>query len=56
MTRPFTASTPEPILFVSLKPCRQTILRSFDEASELAARMVHFCRLTGYRDNKRQAP
>ena len=40
MTRPFTASTPEPILFVSLRPCPETIMRSFDEVTYLAVERV----------------
>jgi 4-amino-4-deoxy-L-arabinose transferase-like glycosyltransferase len=59
MTRPFTASTPEPILFVSLKPCRGLIPQAFSDVTEYDpvrvplikddARIVHFCRLAGYK-------
>lgn len=62
MTRPFTASTPELILLVSLRPCPRTIMRSFDDVRHLGvvrvpivrhqARMVHFCRLAGYRSGQ----
>jgi len=59
MTRPFTAATPEPILFVSLRPCPATITGAFAEAEQLEVervrlvkaymRDVYFCRLAGYK-------
>ena len=59
MTRPFTAATPQPILFVSLSKCPDKFLKSFADAGRLDAvpvplvetrvRMVHFCRLAGYK-------
>jgi 4-amino-4-deoxy-L-arabinose transferase-like glycosyltransferase len=59
MTRPFTAATPEPILFISLARCPEKFLESFADVSRLAvvpvpliearARMLHFCRLAGYK-------
>jgi len=66
MTRPFTANTPEPILFVSFRRCPATITQSFSEVTELApvrvplvkedARTVYFCRLAGYRGRSTSAP
>jgi len=59
MTRPFTAATPEPILFISLARCPEKFLESFADVSRLAVvpvpliearvRMLHFCRLAGYK-------
>jgi 4-amino-4-deoxy-L-arabinose transferase-like glycosyltransferase len=59
MTRPFTSNTQEPILFVSLRPCRGNVTQSFSEVTEFDAvrvplvkndaRMVYFCRLAGYK-------
>jgi 4-amino-4-deoxy-L-arabinose transferase-like glycosyltransferase len=59
MTRPLTAATPEPILFVSLRPCPTTILDAFDTSESLGvervdlvkaqARDVYFCKLSGYK-------
>jgi 4-amino-4-deoxy-L-arabinose transferase-like glycosyltransferase len=59
MTRPFTAATPEPILFISLARCPEKFLESFADVSRLAVvpvplietrvRMLHFCRLDGYK-------
>ena len=58
MTRPFTAGTPEPILFVSLRPCRKSITRHFDRVTVLKkievplvqeeTRTVYACRLSGF--------
>src|SRR5665648_433526 len=66
MTRPFTADTPEPILFVSLKGCPPNITGAFIEFELLGiervalikaqARNVHFCRLAGYKGDKTPAP
>src|SRR5680860_964758 len=66
MTRPFTADTPEPILFVSLKGCPPNITGAFTEFELLGiervalikaqARNVHFCRLAGYKGDKTPAP
>jgi 4-amino-4-deoxy-L-arabinose transferase-like glycosyltransferase len=59
MTRPFTASTEEPILFASFRPCRENLTQSFSEVTEFdpvriplvkdEARTVYFCRLAGYK-------
>jgi hypothetical protein len=59
MTRPFTAATPEPVLFISLARCPEKFLESFADVSRLAVvpvpliktrvRMLHFCRLAGYK-------
>ena len=59
MTRPFTAATPEPILFISLAQCPKKFLESFADVSRLAVvpvpliktrvRMLNFCRLAGYK-------
>ena len=58
MTRPFVPGTPEPILFVSFKPCPEGITRSFREVTAFPAarvrlvrdeaRTVYTCRLAGY--------
>jgi 4-amino-4-deoxy-L-arabinose transferase-like glycosyltransferase len=60
MTRPFGASTPEPILYVSLKPCPPRVTDSFAEVKESPAarvrlvknesRLVYTCRLSGFDD------
>ena len=62
MTRPFTAATPEPILFVSLTRCPEEFAKSFGEFTplevvpvplvETKVRMVHFCRLAGYKGDQ----
>ena len=59
MTRPFTPGTPEPILFVSLRPCPESVTRSFGDVTAFPpvrvrlvqdeARMVYTCRLAGYK-------
>ena len=59
MTRPFTAETPEPILYVSLKPCPSTFAGLFGTFEYLGVeqvtlvknelRVLHFCRLADYR-------
>lgn len=66
MTRPFTASTPEPILFVSFRRCPATVTQRFSDVTELAparapivkddARTVYFCRLAGYKGPPASAP
>jgi 4-amino-4-deoxy-L-arabinose transferase-like glycosyltransferase len=58
MTRPFTAATPEPILFVSLKPCPPRITKWFGTFESLGVepvklveketRALHFCRLADF--------
>jgi 4-amino-4-deoxy-L-arabinose transferase-like glycosyltransferase len=58
MTRPFSAKTPEPILYVSLRPCPAKVTDRFATVRELPlatvplvekkARLVHFCVLSGY--------
>jgi 4-amino-4-deoxy-L-arabinose transferase-like glycosyltransferase len=59
MTRPFTAATPEPILFVSLKPCSPRVTKWFGTFESLGVervklvekvtRALHFCRLADYK-------
>jgi hypothetical protein len=59
MTRPFTAATPEPILYVSLKPCPSAFREVFGTFEYLGvervtlvkneSRVLHFCRLADYR-------
>jgi 4-amino-4-deoxy-L-arabinose transferase-like glycosyltransferase len=59
MTRPFTASAPEPILFAGFRECPEAITQNFSEVTKLApvrarigkedVRTVYFCRLAGYR-------
>jgi 4-amino-4-deoxy-L-arabinose transferase-like glycosyltransferase len=66
MTRPLSAATPEPILFVSLRPCPTAILGAFDKSELLGvervglvkaqARNVHFCKLSGYKGVTSPAP
>jgi 4-amino-4-deoxy-L-arabinose transferase-like glycosyltransferase len=66
LTRPFTAKTPEPVLFVSLKPCPNNVLQSFADATHLGEkhvplvkakeRVVYFCRLAGYEDAQAPSP
>jgi 4-amino-4-deoxy-L-arabinose transferase-like glycosyltransferase len=58
MTRPFGPSTPEPILFVSMKPCPRNVTRAFDDVTAFPvsrvplvkdeARLVYACRLSGF--------
>jgi hypothetical protein len=58
MTRRFTAATPEPVLYVSLKECPADVTKSFETVRQLGmqrvvlvkerSRMLHFCRLTDY--------
>jgi len=58
MTRPYTSSSPQPVLFVSLKDCRRDVKTAFGTVTDLGttevpigtrtARTVHFCRLTDY--------
>jgi 4-amino-4-deoxy-L-arabinose transferase-like glycosyltransferase len=66
MTRPFTAASPEPVLFVSLKPCPAYFTKSFGEFVRLGqqrvrlveakSRTLHFCRLAHYRGQPALAP
>jgi hypothetical protein len=59
MTRPFTADTPEPILYVSLKRCPSRFTKLFGTFEHLGiervtlvekqSRALHFCRLADYR-------
>jgi hypothetical protein len=59
MTRPFTAATPEPILYISLKKCPAILAGQFahfvrlpEESVKLIAektRVLHFCKLSGYK-------
>lgn len=60
MTRPFGASTPEPILYVSLTPCPPRVTGAFADVTAFPAkrvplvqneaRLVYTCRLTGFDD------
>ena len=59
MTRPFTAASPEPVLFVSLKRCPPRLGAKFGSFTELGTvsvpvvkekrRSLYFCRLADYR-------
>jgi hypothetical protein len=59
MTRPFTAETPEPILYVSLKRCPPRVTKLFGTFESLGIKRVrlvdkewralHFCRLADYK-------
>ncbi len=58
MTRPYGPDTPEPILYVSLKPCPPRVTGAFAEVEAFPAkrvplvqnevRLVYACRLTGF--------
>jgi 4-amino-4-deoxy-L-arabinose transferase-like glycosyltransferase len=62
LTRPFTAASAEPVLFVSLKPCPSEFVRYFAESTPLGTervplvrtkvRELHFCRLAGYKGDE----
>ena len=66
MTRPFTAASPEPILFVSLRRCPANFTKSFGVFTHLGmqrvrlveakSRMLHFCRLADYKGPPARAP
>jgi len=66
MTRPFTAAAPEPVLFVSLRPCPASFAKSFGEFTQLGmqpvklvkakSRALHFCRLADYKEAPVSAP
>ena len=66
MTRPFSAATPEPVLYVSLSHCPSRLAESFASFSRLSVervrlvakemRLVHFCRLAGYKGMPAAAP
>ena len=59
MTRPFTAASPEPVLYVSLKRCPPSLAKSFGQLTYLSiervplvqakSRLLHFCRLAAYK-------
>lgn len=59
LTRPFTGDAPEPILYVSLKPCPLKLTKLFGTSEPLGiervtlvekeSRALHFCRLADYR-------
>jgi 4-amino-4-deoxy-L-arabinose transferase-like glycosyltransferase len=59
MTRPFTAASPEPVLYVSLKRCPGSLAKAFGQITELGvervplvaakSRLLHFCRLADYK-------
>ena len=59
MTRPFTAASPEPVLYVSLKRCPPSLAKSFGQLTYLSvervplvqakSRLLHFCRLADYK-------
>src|SRR5262245_19522338 len=60
MTRPFSAKTPQPILYISLRHCPATLADEFATFRRLSVervplvekktRRVHFCKLSGYKD------
>jgi len=66
MTRPFVADAPEPILFVSRRPCPGSITDAFGEVTEFPAervplvrdetRLIYMCRLTGFRGVEDSTP
>lgn len=59
MTRPFTAASPEPVLYVSLKRCPDSLAKAFGQLTYLGiervqlvqakSRLLHFCRLADYK-------
>ena len=59
MTRPFTAETPEPVLYVSLLPCASKVTKWFGSFESLGMdrvklvenkeRVLHFCRLADFK-------
>jgi 4-amino-4-deoxy-L-arabinose transferase-like glycosyltransferase len=59
MTRPFTSSSPQPVLYVSLRRCPPKFTNVFETFTHLGlhrvklvearSRMLHFCRLAGYK-------
>jgi 4-amino-4-deoxy-L-arabinose transferase-like glycosyltransferase len=62
MTRPFTAPSPEPALYVSLKRCPGSLTRLFGDYTHVGlervwlvrdkSRVLHFCRLADYKGRK----
>jgi hypothetical protein len=66
MTRPFTAESPEPVLYVSLRRCPANFAKSFGVFTHLGmqrvrlveakSRMLHFCRLADYKGAPALAP
>ncbi|MEX1060212.1 MAG: glycosyltransferase family 39 protein [Methyloceanibacter sp.] len=66
LTRPFTAASPEPVLFVSLRRCPGNFAKSFGVFTHLGmervrlveakSRMLHFCRLADYKGQPARAP
>ncbi|MCJ7528676.1 MAG: glycosyltransferase family 39 protein [Methyloceanibacter sp.] len=66
MTRPFTAASPEPVLYVSLEPCPSNLADSFGAFTRLGeqrvvlveakSRTLHFCRLADYKKKPLHAP
>jgi hypothetical protein len=66
MTRPFTAASPEPVLFVSLRRCPANFAKSFGVFTHLGmervrlveakSRMLHFCRLADYKGPSARVP
>ena len=61
MTRAYTTGAPDPVLFVSLERCPSNFEKSFGEFTHLGEervklveakwRVLHFCRLAGYKGN-----
>jgi len=59
MTRPFTTASPQPVLYVSLKPCPASLAKAFGQITDLGiervtlvaakSRELHFCRLADYK-------
>jgi hypothetical protein len=66
MTRPFTAASPEPVLYVSLARCPENLAKSFGAFTRLGmqrvrlvetkSRMLHFCRLADFKGRPLDAP
>jgi hypothetical protein len=66
MTRPFTAASPEPVLFVSLKGCPRDFTKLFGTFTNLdkqrvrlveaRSRTLQFCRLADYRGQQVLTP
>jgi hypothetical protein len=58
MTRPFTAASPNPVLYVSLERCPASLAESFGRMEYLGiervplvdrkSRLLHFCRLANF--------
>ena len=66
MTRPFRPGTPEPILFISLRPCSDSVTSAFSGVTAFEprlltlvakeARAIYACRLAGYNGGDKSLP